>query len=300
MSASFEYALGNTDFEHQRLIRQARRWRTSTERLFREAGLSEGHRVLDLGSGIGDVAMLAAQIVGPSGEVVGIERDARSAQRARFRCAEAGFSNLSIIEADIAGVEGMPPVDAVVGRFILQFLPDPVAALRHVREFVRPGGIFALQEVTWSPAQAANACLPLWSACAALARESINRTGADTDIGLSLHRIVLQAGFPEPQMQIEMKMSTERSSFLWAHDLLVSVRAGLSAERLDALGDFENACGSPRGRGSQRAMRRRFYRRGRCTVALARLRPCKSPRRLCARDRTLAGRISDAALIASL
>ena len=72
---SADYPLGNTDAEHERLIRQAARVAPITERFFREAGIGPGQRVLDLGSGVGDVAMLVARLVGPSGEVVAIERD---------------------------------------------------------------------------------------------------------------------------------------------------------------------------------------------------------------------------------
>jgi protein-L-isoaspartate O-methyltransferase len=64
------YALGSTDAEHERLTRQAALLAPCTERFFREAGIGSGQRVLDIGSGVGDVAMLAAQLVGPSGEVV--------------------------------------------------------------------------------------------------------------------------------------------------------------------------------------------------------------------------------------
>ena len=67
-----QYSLGNTDAEHERLIRQAARLAPLTERLFREAGIGAGQRVLDVGSGVGDVAMLAGRLVGPSGEVVGV------------------------------------------------------------------------------------------------------------------------------------------------------------------------------------------------------------------------------------
>src|SRR6266851_1963589 len=84
-----EYALGSTEAEHERLIRQAARLAPFTERFFREAGIGAGQRVLDIGSGVGDVAMLAANLVGSTGEVVGIERDARSIARARARVSEA-------------------------------------------------------------------------------------------------------------------------------------------------------------------------------------------------------------------
>src|SRR5437899_191130 len=89
------YALGSTEAEHERLIRQAARLSPLTERLFWEAGIGPGQRVLDLGSGVGDVAILAANLVGPSGEVVGIERDPHSIARARSRVAEAGLRNVS-------------------------------------------------------------------------------------------------------------------------------------------------------------------------------------------------------------
>src|SRR5262252_10688240 len=87
------YALGYTDAEHERLIRQAAIIAPIAERLFREAGIGPGQRVLDLGSGMGDVAILLARLVGPSGEVVGIERDASSIARAKARVAAAGLSN---------------------------------------------------------------------------------------------------------------------------------------------------------------------------------------------------------------
>src|SRR5258708_38959449 len=85
-----EYALGSTDAEHARLIRQAAGLAPVTERLFREAGIETGYRVLDLGSGVGDVAMLAARLVGGTGEVVGIERDTRWMPRARKRGGDGG------------------------------------------------------------------------------------------------------------------------------------------------------------------------------------------------------------------
>jgi ubiquinone/menaquinone biosynthesis C-methylase UbiE len=131
-NVSFEYALGYTDSEHERLIRQAVRIAPITERLFREAGIGPGQRVLDLGSGMGDVAMLAARLVGPSGEVIGIERDSHSIARAKARVAAAGLNNISFWQTDVNQVVSNEVFDAAVGRFILMFLPDPVSVLRSV------------------------------------------------------------------------------------------------------------------------------------------------------------------------
>jgi ubiquinone/menaquinone biosynthesis C-methylase UbiE len=72
VAKSQDYQLGYTNSEQDRLIRQATRIAPYTERLFLEAGIGPGQRVLDLGSGVGDVAMLLARMLGPTGEVVGI------------------------------------------------------------------------------------------------------------------------------------------------------------------------------------------------------------------------------------
>jgi ubiquinone/menaquinone biosynthesis C-methylase UbiE len=113
------YVLGAASAEHDRLIRQAAIWDPFTERLFRDAGFGPGQRVLDIGSGVGDVALLAVRLVGPSGEVVGVERDPATIATARSRVVKAGFSNVSFIESDIRGLASSKLFDAVVGRAIL-------------------------------------------------------------------------------------------------------------------------------------------------------------------------------------
>jgi SAM-dependent methyltransferase len=108
-SPTSNYALGSTDAEHERLIRQAARIDPIIERFFCEAGIGPGQRVLDLGSGVGDVALLVGKLVGPSGEVVGVERDPRSIARARARVAEAGLRNVTFTQSDVSQI----PSDAL-------------------------------------------------------------------------------------------------------------------------------------------------------------------------------------------
>jgi ubiquinone/menaquinone biosynthesis C-methylase UbiE len=191
------YLLGNTDAEHERLIRQAIRLAPVTERFFREAGLAPGQRVLDVGAGVGDVAMVASRIVGPSGSVVGIERDGRTIARARSRAAEAGLQNIEFVQSDIDEYSDRASFDAVVGRYILQFLPDPVATLRCVAALVRPGGIVAFQEGSWAPFLQLSSHLPLWSAAVSLLRAAGVRGGANLEMGPALHRVfpTLLGGF---------------------------------------------------------------------------------------------------------
>jgi ubiquinone/menaquinone biosynthesis C-methylase UbiE len=219
-----DYALGNTDAEHERLIWQAARVAPITERLFREAGISPGQRVLDIGSGVGDVAMLAARLVGSSGEVVGIERDPKSIAKARARVAEARLHNVSFTQSDVGEIPDSEPFDAAVGRFILMWLPDPVATLRSLSRLVRPGGVFAFHEPSWVPLLTLLAPLPLWSATASIIHETLLRTGANPEMGPDLYQKFQEAGLPAPTMRLEMPLGKESDLAQWFCDICYSLR----------------------------------------------------------------------------
>jgi ubiquinone/menaquinone biosynthesis C-methylase UbiE len=223
-SSSVDYALGNTDAEHERLIWQAARIAPITERLFREAGIGPGQRVLDIGSGVGDVVMLLARLVGPSGEVVGIERDPKSIARASARVAEAHLHNISFIQSDVDAIPDGKLFDAAVGRLIMMFLPDPVAVLRSLSRLVRPGGVLAFHEVSWAPSLARLAPLPLWSATASIIHETFLRSGANPEMGPDLYQTFQEAGLPAPTMRLEMPLGKERDLAQWFSDLLWTLR----------------------------------------------------------------------------
>jgi ubiquinone/menaquinone biosynthesis C-methylase UbiE len=236
-SPNSQYALGSTDSEHQRLIRQARWLAAHTERLFREAGIGPGQRVLDLGSGVGDVALIAARLVGPTGEVVGIERDPRSIARAEARLAEAGLRNVKFTQSDAAEIPGDKPFDAAVGRYILMFLPDPVSVLRSLSRLVRPGGILAFQEPCWKSFLEQSARLPLWSSAASLLVETFQRSGTNTEMGPALSRVFQDAGLPAPSTHTDTLLGSEQ----WLPDCLDSLRQQIAQLNLsfESLGDFE-------------------------------------------------------------
>ena len=77
------YVLGHSDQELARLNEQARIVEPITRRFFREAGLVPGMRVLDVGSGAGDVSFLAADLVGHSGAIVGVDRSSAAVAATR-------------------------------------------------------------------------------------------------------------------------------------------------------------------------------------------------------------------------
>src|SRR5205085_7904660 len=124
-----KYVLGYTDREQHRLIQQARALAPATQNFLRDAGIVSGMRVLDIGCGMGDVTMLIAQLVGIRGRVVSIDRDRASVETARNRASALGIDNTTFHTADISTFTDVQPFDAIVGRLVLEFLPNPAATI---------------------------------------------------------------------------------------------------------------------------------------------------------------------------
>src|SRR5690242_16927105 len=79
------YPFADRAAEDKRLIAQGTLFDPLTRRLLQQAGIAPGMRVLDLGSGAGNVARIAAEMVGPTGAVVGIEKDPAAVELAQRR-----------------------------------------------------------------------------------------------------------------------------------------------------------------------------------------------------------------------
>jgi ubiquinone/menaquinone biosynthesis C-methylase UbiE len=235
------YALGYTDAEQERLIRQAAIIAPIAERHFREAGIGTGQRVLDLGSGMGDVTMLLARLVGPSGEVVGVERDANSIARAKARVAAAGLRNVNFLNTDVNNLVADEPFDAVAGRFILVFLPDPVSVLRSAVRLVRPGGVVAFEEPSWRAMLALGTRLPLWSRTRQLIHEILLGSGVIPEMGIALYRVFQDAGLPPPKMHLEIPLGNDADFITLTSDVLCSLRPLAEQHKvsLKELGDLE-------------------------------------------------------------
>jgi SAM-dependent methyltransferase len=236
------YVLGSTDAERERVARLAAHLGPLTERLFREAGIGEGQTVLDIGSGVGDVAMLVGRLVGSRGSVLGIERDPKSVARARERASAAGLAHVRFEESDIDAIASGAPVDAVVGRLILQFLPNPIASLRSLAARVRPGGVLAFHEPAWPPSLAVAPQLPLWHGSASLIRATFRLSGANTEIGLGLGRLFEDAGLPTPSMRLEVPLGNSPEFARRVYDVLCSIRPRFEEWGLypAELGEFES------------------------------------------------------------
>jgi 2-polyprenyl-3-methyl-5-hydroxy-6-metoxy-1,4-benzoquinol methylase len=196
---SEDYPLGYSEQEARRLADQGALLEDLTEDVLRRAGLLHGMRVLDIGCGVGDVSLLAARLVGAEGNVLGIDRASSSVETARRRVASLGVTNARFEEADLATFETNHEFDAVVGRLVLLYVPDPATVLRRLARHLRPGGLVALQEfdmsqVSQEPASELFMQTRRWLLAAFTAG------GAELDMGTKLYETFLRAGLPPPSM----------------------------------------------------------------------------------------------------
>ena len=218
-----DYLLGTTGAEYMRLMRQSTVLAPWTARLFREAGLERGNRILDLGSGVGDVALLAAELVGNDGQVVGIDIDGRALAIARERAGSHGFAQVTFVETGLAEFRTEEPFDAIVGRLVLQFLPQPLEVLRTLAAILRPGGVMVFQESNWEALLSQVANLPLRRACCQLIYDSFRYSRANLDMGSVFVRGFRELDFDPPRLHLDVPVGVDAETRRWVYDLTCSL-----------------------------------------------------------------------------
>jgi ubiquinone/menaquinone biosynthesis C-methylase UbiE len=199
------YPFSSSEAERQRLIAQDGLMAVSTQRLFEKAGVASRMRVLDIGSGAGDVAFLAARLVGPRGDVIGIDRDPAQTVFAAQRAEAAGLTNVRFMTGDFRDIELSPAVDAIIGRLVLMYAKNPLEALRRALRNLRAGGVIALQEsiidydgpVLIEPADCLAATVVKWF------RAGFQHAGVHPRMGLRLFGLMRAAGLnPSTDMDL--------------------------------------------------------------------------------------------------
>jgi SAM-dependent methyltransferase len=237
------YYFGHSDTELRRLAAQGEMLRPITERLLRAAGLAPGMRVLDVGCGAGDVAMLAAALVGPAGSVVGVDRSGAAVELARHRAAAAGLANVEFVPGDLAeyaaergdaaaaggpgsgaggpgsgaggpgsgaggpGSGAGPVFDAATIRCVLMHQADPVAVLRQAVALVRPGGVVACHEMDGYRPYHSAPRVPLVHQVEDWLMAGWRTMLPHADAGGRLVSLFRQAGLPSPALFAELIIS---------------------------------------------------------------------------------------------
>lgn len=161
-------------------------------------------RVLEIGSGAGDVALMLAELVGQEGWVVGVDVNPVILETARQRATEAGMRNVEFIAGDARTLDFADKFDAIVGRFVLMYMADPGEAFAKLITYLNPGGIVAFQEPEYTLYPALlHPDTPLMNQLIAWILDVFEHSGAHLDMGIGLYHAFVDAGLPPPMMHLE-------------------------------------------------------------------------------------------------
>ena len=147
MEMERDYVLGTHDEEMARLGLQHEVWRSAVLDCWKGAGIAAGKRVLDIGAGPGYATLDLAKIVGPTGEVVALERSAKFVGNLRNGIAEQSLTNVRVYEIDLM-TDDFPRgnFDFSWCRWVMSFVADPVRLVRKLAGVMPAGGIAIFHE----------------------------------------------------------------------------------------------------------------------------------------------------------
>ena len=175
-----------------------------TRRFLQAAGIGTGMKVLDIGSGAGDVALLLADLVGLEGSGRRRRHERRHPGNGALSRRRCGMAQRFVDSWRCEEIDLGSDFDAAVGRWILMYLPDPAAMLRHLATRVRTGGIVAFHENDFTYPPAVFPPTELWGQ---MQRWMIPKPGsesrAEMRMGTKLFASYLDAGLPAPHLIVE-------------------------------------------------------------------------------------------------
>ena len=231
--------LGRTSGEYRRLRQQARLWEPATARVLDQAGVRPGMRCLDVGCGPGEVMRLLAGLVGPAGQVTGVDTDGRLGREmlAVLRGTLPGPDRFAFIEADAVAADQIAgqPFDLVYARLLLSHLGDPVAMLRKLAAWTQLGGLLVVQDYDvrtadmWPP-------LATWGEFERVVFGVYEHTGRDLRFGHKLPVHFRAAGLGEPDGTDVAGVVAPAAEVSWLYEgvyrsiLPAALRLGLTTE----------------------------------------------------------------------
>ena len=219
------YILGHSNAELRRLMLQAAILKPITQRLLLESGLQPGMRVLDIGCGSGDVSLLLAEMVGPTGSVVGIDPSPAALTLARDRARAAGHPNITFHEGAVANSDGPAPFDLAIGRYVLMHQADPAVMIRAAASHVRRGGVVAFHEIAVFGTFEMRPSVPLWRQSLDLIRKAFLSVLPHFDAAGRLIEHFHRAGLGQPTVFCEAPVAggADSLAYAWAAETLRSV-----------------------------------------------------------------------------
>ncbi|HEX4955883.1 MAG TPA: methyltransferase domain-containing protein [Thermoanaerobaculia bacterium] len=214
--AKDDYVLGTDEAELARLGLQHRVWRPRVLTAWERAGISVGSKVVDFGAGPGYATLDLAEIVGPGGRVVGVERSGSFVAAARAACERRGFEHVEIVQADLMQDEELPlsGFDFAWCRWVASFVSSPERLVSAMARSLRPGGVAVFHEYANYASWRLAPPRPHFEEFVAEVMASWRASGGEPDVALVLPSLLAEAGFTLREAR-PLVFVTRPGDFLW-------------------------------------------------------------------------------------
>lgn len=210
-----DYVLGTHDEEIARLGLQHRVWRAVVTDCWERAGFTHGWRVIDLGAGPGYATADLAEIVGPGGAVLAVERSRRFLETARERCERRGLANVEFLEADLMETAlGARGFDASWCRWVTSFVSSPEKLIANIAGALRPGGLAIFHEYSNYETFCFMPVKPRLQQFIEEVMASWRAAGGEPNIGKELPRLLGEAGFRVREIRPHVRTVSPRD-YTW-------------------------------------------------------------------------------------
>ncbi|MDR0409017.1 MAG: class I SAM-dependent methyltransferase [Spirochaetaceae bacterium] len=194
-------------------------------RLLIDSGIKKGIRVLDVGCGAGDLSIMAAELVGGSGEVTGVDISQDALAAAKKLIVEKCISNVRFIQADIAKLPNNIGVfDVIMGRRVLMYQSNASQTIEGLLPFLSENGKMIFQESERMADSFNFSMLPLHSKIQNWIWDTVEKEGGNSHIGMQLYSEMKNAGLKISLLRAEAILHTyESGSDLgWAAKMMAS------------------------------------------------------------------------------
>jgi ubiquinone/menaquinone biosynthesis C-methylase UbiE len=211
-----------------------------TQRLLADCGIEKGMRVLDVGCGTGDLSVIAAELAGCSGEVVGLDISEDALASARNAIEKRRISTVKFIQADIVKLpEDIGAFDVIIGRRVLMYLSDAAQGINSLLSHLKANGKMVFQESDFMASSLCAQSMPLHTKVLAWIWDTVAKEGGNVRIGRQLYSLMRNAGLKILQTRAEAILHTyESGSDLgWVSKMMASrmISCGVvTSEEMDA------------------------------------------------------------------
>ena len=216
-----EYVLGTHEQEVERLFDQHRVWRPFVFNAWQRAGFRRGQVLLDIGCGPGAATLDLAELVGPSGQVIAVDRSRLFLDVLQRQALARGVANIHAHCADVLDWRAEAPVEGAWCRWLFSFVSDPARLAQSLAQWCRPHARLVVHEYYDYGAWRMHPSVPELDEFVSAVMQSWRDTGGEPDIALTLPRLFVDSGFRLlEQRPLAQVLTTRDHAWLWPSGFL--------------------------------------------------------------------------------